>query len=174
MTKKFSGVWATFEYLDELTNAIKSIREKGTQPLVLSPCPRHEIDHALGDPQSRLPFVSLLAGALGCLVGYSFSAWSASDWILPVGGKPIVAIPPFTIIAFELTILFAATFTLLSVAVFAVKDTLKNPMPTAAKKYVRFQRDRFGIVVPCESANARDFEELLKSHGAEEVHIENE
>ncbi|MBF0236307.1 MAG: DUF3341 domain-containing protein [SAR324 cluster bacterium] len=174
MSKKFSGVWATFEYLDELTSAIKAVRQKGIEPTVLSPCPRHEIDHALGDRQSRLPFISLCAGALGCLTGYSFTAWTAADWVLPVGGKPIIAIPPFTIIGFELTILFTALFTLMGVVLLATVDTLKNPLPSSVKKYVRFQRDRFGIVIPCESAKLNDFQVLLNNHGAEEVHVENE
>ena len=94
---KFSGVWASFENLDETTEAIEKIREQGKQPQVISPCPRHEIEHALGEPQTRLPFISLLFGGLGCLTGYSFPAWTASDWVLPVSGKPVVSIPPFTI-----------------------------------------------------------------------------
>ena len=173
MSKKFSGVWGTFEYFDQFLNAIHAIREKGTQPTVLSPCPRHEINHALGDPQSKLPWISLVMGGLGCLTGYSFTSWSASHWVLPVSGKPIVAIPPFTIIGYELTILFAATFTLLGVIGLAIWDSMKNPLPKAAKKYLRFQRDRFGIVVPCDSSKAQDYESLLKNHGAEEVYIEN-
>ena len=44
---KFTGVWAIFEYLDETTETIEQVREKGFQPTVLMPCPRHEIDHAL-------------------------------------------------------------------------------------------------------------------------------
>lgn len=171
---KFTGVWATFEYLDELTDAIKTVRKKGIQPTVVSPAPRHEIDHALGDPASRIPFVSLFFGFLGGLTGYSFTAWTASDWILPVGGKPVVAIPTFTIIGFELTILFAALFTLLGLTVMIIIDRLKHPVPSASKKYLRFQRDRFGIIVPCTTSEQNTYQELLQQHGAEEVYIENE
>ena len=46
---KFTGVWAIFEYLDETTETIEQVREQGVQPTVLMPCPRHEIDHALGE-----------------------------------------------------------------------------------------------------------------------------
>jgi len=91
-----------------------------------------------------------------------------------VSGKPIVAIPPFTIIGFELTILLAALFTLKGLIVLIIKDSLKNPLPKALKKYVRFQRDRFGIVVACDPSQSSVFEELMKKHGAEEVYIENE
>ena len=169
---KFSGVWASFENLDETTEAIEKIREQGKQPQVISPCPRHEIEHALGEPQTRLPFISLLFGGLGCLTGYSFPAWTASDWVLPVSGKPVVSIPPFTIIGFELTILFTAIFTLAGMISLIVIDSFRHPLPKSAKKYVRFQRDRFGVVVPCDPSQTKDFEELLKAHGAEEVHVE--
>ena len=111
---KFTGVWGIFEYLDETTETIDKIRNEGFQPTVISPCPRHEIDHALGNPSTILPWIALCFGALGCFIGYSLPAWTASDWVLPVSGKPIVAIPPFTVIGFELTILFTAIHTLLS------------------------------------------------------------
>ena len=98
---KFTGVWGTFEFLDETTETIEQIRKEGIQPTVISPCPRHEIDHALGNPRTILPWIALCFGALGCFIGYSLPAWTASDWVLPVSGKPILAIPPFTIIGFE-------------------------------------------------------------------------
>jgi len=169
---KFTGVWGTFEYLDETTEAIEEVREKGQTPTVISPCPRHEIDHALGHPFTPVPWVSLCFGALGTLIGYSFTAWTASDWVLPVGGKPILAIPAFTILGFELTILMAAVHTLLAVILFGIIGTLMNPLPEGVKRYVRFQRDRFGVVVPCSESQVSKFEEILKNHGAEEVHIE--
>ena len=110
---KFTGVWGTFEFLDETTETIEQVRNEGVQPTVISPCPRHEIDHALGNPRTILPWIALFFGALGCFIGYSLPAWPASDWVLPVSGKPILAIPPFTIIGFELTILFTTIHTLL-------------------------------------------------------------
>jgi molybdopterin-containing oxidoreductase family membrane subunit len=172
MSTKFNGVWGTFEYLDDTTEAIEEIRKKGIQPTVISPCPRHEIDHALGEPQSPIPFITLFFGALGCFVGYSFTAWTAADWVLPVGGKPILSIPAFTVIGFELTILHAALFTLLGIIVLCTIDTLKNPLPKRATEYLRFQRDRFGVVVRCEPSQQNIFEELLKKHHAEEVYVE--
>lgn len=169
---KFTGVWAIFEYLDETTEAVEKIREKEVQPTVLSPCPRHEIEHALGNPSSIIPWIALFFGALGCLIGYSLPAWTASDWVLPVSGKPIVAIPTFTIIGFELTILFAAIHTLVGLSLLAVIDSFRFPIPKAAKQYPRFQRDRFGVVVRCDASRIDEFETIMKENGAEEVHVE--
>lgn len=169
---KFTGVWGIFEYLDETTETIEEVREKGVQPTVITPCPRHEIDHALGNPTTIVPWIALLFGALGCLIGYSLPAWTASDWVLPVSGKPIVAIPPFTIIGFELTILFTAIHTLLGLAFLGIIDSFRFPIPKEAKKYTRFQRDRFGVVVRCDSDKLDEMKEIMKKNGAEEVHVE--
>jgi len=171
---KFTGVWAIFEYLDETTDTIEQVREQGFQPTVITPCPRHEIDHALGNPTSIVPWIALAFGALGCFIGYSLPAWTASDWVLPVSGKPILAIPPFTIIGFEMTILFTAIHTLAGLAVLAIIDSFRFPIPNEAKKYPRFQRDRFGVVVRCDADKIEEFEAIMKKNGAEEVHVEKE
>tara|TARA_B100000949_G_C14186721_1_gene409926 strand:- start:22 stop:543 length:522 start_codon:yes stop_codon:yes gene_type:complete len=171
---KFTGVWAIFEYLDETTETIEQIRKQGVQPTVITPCPKHEIDHALGEPTSLVPWIALAFGTLGCFIGYSLPAWTASDWVLPVSGKPIVAIPPFTIIGFELTILFTTIFTLLGLFLLGFIDTLRFPIPKRAKKYRRFQRDRFGVVVRCDETKLEEFESIMKKNGAEEVHVEKE
>ena len=169
---KFTGVWAIFEYLDETTDTIEKVREKGIQPTVITPCPRHEIDHALGNPTTIVPWIALVFGTLGCIIGYSLPAWTASDWVLPVSGKPILAIPPFTVIGFELTILFAAIHTLAGLSILAIIDSFRFPIPNAAKRYPRFQRDRFGVVVRCDVNKIEEFETIMKKNGAEEVHIE--
>ena len=169
---KFTGVWGIFEYLDETTETVEQVRNEGFQPTVISPCPRHEIDHALGNPRTILPWIALIFGALGCFIGYSLPAWTASDWVLPVSGKPILAIPPFTIIGFELTILFTTIHTLAGIAILGIIDSLRFPIPRAAKKYPRFQRDRFGVVVRCDSEKLEQFETIMKNNGAEEVHVE--
>ena len=91
---------------------------------------------------------------------------------MPVSGKPIVAIPPFTIIGFELTILFTAIHTLLGLAFLGIIDSFRFPIPKEAKKYTRFQRDRFGVVVRCDSDKLDEMKEIMKKNGAEEVHVE--
>ena len=108
------------------------------------------------------------------LFGFSLPAWTASDWVLPVSGKPIVAIPPFTIIGFELTILFTAIHTLVGLALLGIIDSFRFPIPNAAKRYPRFQRDRFGVVVRCDGNQIEEFKEIMKKNGAEEVHIEKD
>ena len=51
---------------------------------------------------------------------------------------------------------------------------MRFPIPKGAKKYLRFQRDRFGVVVRCDETKLEKFESIMKKNGAEEVHVEKE
>ncbi|MBF0433683.1 MAG: DUF3341 domain-containing protein, partial [Fibrobacteria bacterium] len=122
MKKKFCGVWATFEYLDDLCGVIKKLRRQGYYDLTThTPCPRHEIREALGNPESRVPFITLLMGILGVILAFLMCGWMSLEWVLPVSGKTILSVPPFAIIGFELAILFAAFGTLAGMYLLGLK-----------------------------------------------------
>ena len=89
-----------------------------------------------------------------------------------MGGKPVVAVTPFIVIGFELTILFTAIHVLAGLAILGIIDSYRFPIPKACKEYPRFQRDRFGVVVRCNESQLSEFETVMKNRGAEEVHVE--
>ena len=94
MKIKFTGAWAAFEFLDDTCAAIKELKTAGFDQITThAPCPRHEIDHALGNPQSRVPFATLAGAFLGFGLAVLIITKMALDWILPVSGKPIVSVP---------------------------------------------------------------------------------
>lgn len=174
--KKFVGLWATFAYLDDFCDAIQTLRQKGFKDLSThSPFPRHEIFEALGNPQSRVPFITLGFGAVGVIVAYSMASWMTLDWVLPVSSKPLVSIPPYTIIAFELMILLSAYGTLTGIVVLAARETLKKGFPksVAYQGYNRFSGDRFGLIVRCSVADFKAVNAVLTKFMAEEIHREN-
>ncbi len=176
MKKKFSGVWATFEYLDDTCAAIKELKkEKFDQITTHTPCPRHEIDQALGDPQSRVPFATLTGAFLGFGTAILIITKMTLDWILPVSGKPVLSIPIMVPIAFELTVLIAIYFTMGGMFLMILRDTWKHLTPKSRKykDYDRFMRDRFGIVVACKKNDFQKIENIFKKHQAEEVNLEN-
>ena len=49
----------------------------------------------------------------GAATGFGFTSWTNMDWPLIVGGKPMLSIPAFVPIAFELTVLFGALATVI-------------------------------------------------------------
>lgn len=169
--KSFSGIWGSFEYIDDATGVIGALREAGKDLSVLSPFPHHELHHALGEPQSRIPFVTLIFGGLGIFFGYAMTAWMSMDWVLPVSGKPIVSIPAYTIFAFELMVLLGGIATAMSIFLMGFFDLSRNKMPKsrAFKDYGRFSNDRFGVVVRCDQGDADSIEKILRDYHAEEL-----
>ncbi len=176
MSKRFCGVWATFEFLDDTCAAIRELKSAGFSKITThAPCPRHEIAHALDDPQSKVPFATLAGAIFGFAVAVIIIIKMSLDWILPVSGKPVVSVPIMGPIVFEMSVLIAIFFTAASMAVFVLRDSWKHPVPGSSKykKYNRFMRDRFGIVVACGQSDRRRIEEILQNHQAEEVNLEN-
>ncbi len=176
MKKKFLGAWATFEYLDDTCAAIKELKNEGFDQITThTPCPRHEIDHALGNPQSRVPFATLAGAFVGFGLAVLIMTKMALDWILPVSGKPIVSVPIMGPIAFELSVLVSIYFTIAGMFLLILRDTRKHPVPQSRKykDYDRFMRDRFGIVVAGGNDDLEKLENILKNHQAEEVNLEN-
>lgn len=175
MRQKFSGAWATYEFLDDTCEAIKELKKSGFDKITThAPCPRHEIDHALGNPQSRVPFFTLAGAITGFGLAVLIIYQMTLKWILPVSGKPVVSIPIMGPIAFELSVLLAIFFTAGAILLLIVLDTLRHPVPKSRKykTYDRFMRDRFGIVVACDAADVSTIETIMQRHQAEEVTCE--
>ncbi|MDM8540737.1 DUF3341 domain-containing protein [Desulfococcaceae bacterium HSG9] len=176
LRKKFSGAWATFEYLDDTCAAIKELKNEGFDLITThTPCPRHEIDHALGDPQSRVPFGTLVGAFIGFSLAVLIITKMALYWIIPVSGKPILSVPNIVPIAFELSVLVSIYFTIGAMLLMVLLDTWKHPVPQSRKykNYDRFMRDRFGIAVACGGQDLEKIENILKKHQAEEVNLES-
>ena len=100
-----------FEDEHEFLDKLKSLMEAGTSPdslEVITPIPVHDVERIMGLKRSRLKYFTLAGGLSGLAAGFAFTIFTAKDWPIITGGKPIVSIPPFIIIAFALTILFGA------------------------------------------------------------------
>jgi len=94
-------------FLDKLQELIKSGISKRDIKVVM-PHPVHGIDEILHIPPSKLRLFTLIGAITGTITGFAFTIYTVLSWPLITGGKPLVSIPAFVIIAFELTILFGA------------------------------------------------------------------
>jgi len=103
-----TGLLASYEYLDSTVDAITGLRRAGFEVKAYAPYPDHHIEHALGYDQSPVRVWTLVGGLTGTATALAFTTWTSVDWPIVVGGKPIVSIPPYVIIMFELTVLFGA------------------------------------------------------------------
>jgi len=161
-------VLGVFAHVDTTVRALEALRAKGYHDLtVYTPVPVHEIEDVLerDRPVSRVRLFTLLGGLTGTVSGFLLTIWSSMQWGLTTGGKPVVSIPPFVVIAFELTILFGGLATLIGMVVLGRLPRLR-PSPTFDP---RFTNDRFGVAVHCGPGRGGSVREILRGAGAEEV-----
>lgn len=83
----------------------------GERIRVITPFGVPEVEEILPGKRSKVRFFALVGAASGTVTGFVFTILTSLSWPLIVGGKPIVSLPPFLIIAFALTILFGALST---------------------------------------------------------------
>jgi hypothetical protein len=153
----------------ECVRAIEQLRSAGIDSMrAFSPIPCEHIVHALGRGKSPVRLAVLAGGITGVTSGYALAIVLSRNWPHIVGGKPVVSIPPFTIIGFELMILFGAITSLLS---FMFYGRLPN-LDEFAGYSERFSSDQFGLVVRCNFDDAGRVEGLMRQGGAEEVKCE--
>ncbi|HEY3270663.1 MAG TPA: DUF3341 domain-containing protein, partial [Geothrix sp.] len=100
---------ASFPDPEQLLRAVAHLRSAGHRVLdTYTPFPVHGMDEAMGLRPSRLPRACLAFAALGLALAAGLQIWtSAVDYPLIMGGKPLLAIPAFIPVAFELTVLLA-------------------------------------------------------------------
>jgi molybdopterin-containing oxidoreductase family membrane subunit len=163
-----ASVVGVFAHVDAAVKAIRDLRAQGFDDFtVYSPVPVEEIQEEVERPKplSRVRLFTLIGGLTGTSSGFALTIWSALQWNLVTGGKPIVSIPPFIIIAFELTILLGGLATLLALLVLG-----RLPKYRPSPGYdPRFTVDRFGIAVTCPPDKAEALGQLLSAAGAEEI-----
>ncbi len=161
-------ILGVFAHVDTTVRAVQDLRAKGYHDLsVYSPLPVHEIQAVMegGRRLSPVRLFTLVGGLVGLVSGFLLTIWSSMQWNLVVGGKPIASIPPFVVIAFELTILFSGVATIIGLLVLA---RLPRTMPTPFFD-PRFTNDRFGVAVHCGADRTPSVREILRAAGAEEV-----
>ena len=166
--RRAPGILASFVHVDAAADAIRALRARGHRNLVVySASPNHEIEEALDQSVSPVRLITLIGGLTGCAAGFGMTIWMSLDWPVVVGGKPIASIPPYVVIAFELTILLGALSTVAAVALFSV---LMGKRGIAYDP--KFSDDQIGVFVPAGRDQLATVEQLLRSAGAVEVRHE--
>ena len=148
--------------------AIEQIRGRGyTEITTYAPAPFPEVEDAVDPKPSRVRLYTLIGGLTGVVTGYAMTIWMANDWRIMVGGKPFSSIPPYTIIAFELTILFGGLLTALGLFVVARLPRFKRDPAYSA----RFSADDFGVTVRCRDRDVSEVDALMRAYDAMEVSV---
>ena len=156
-----------FDSATALLAAAERVRDAGyTKWDTHSPYPIHGIDAAMGIRNTRLPWVVLLLGMLGCATGLLLQWWTNSahpgdfpyvpvnfqGYTYTVSGKPIFSLPANIPVIFELTVLLAALAAV--IGMLAMNNLPRHHHALLAQpRFRRVTRDRFFLSL--DSADPR-------------------
>jgi hypothetical protein len=158
------GVLAAFTAPADAARAIHALRASGFADVrAAMPAAYPEVMAALARPKSPIAFASLPGAALGVGSGFALTIGTSLVWHLVTGGKPVVSVPPFVVISFELAILVGSVATLAGL----LAGGWWGGRPRAFPRAARFSGDRIGVFIA--GADARRAAEILRASGAEEV-----
>ena len=142
------------------------LRDAGfARPEIMSPIPIHGVDEVLGPQKSVIRRFTLFGGILGGLAGFTLAAGTAILFVHPTGGRPVITIPPFLIISYEMTILCGILATVLGFLISARFPAIRERIyvPETAV-------DKFAVMVLCTSEEFFDrAESILRDSGADDV-----
>ena len=139
-------------------------------PELQSPIPLHGVEEVLGENKSVIKRFTFFGGLIGALSGFTLAAGTAVLYLHPTGGRPIIAIPPYLIITYELTILFGIVATVIGFLISARLPAIRQRVyvPEAAV-------DKFAVTIACDSdESTRRAESILREAGAEAVRTATE
>ncbi|MBL75743.1 MAG: hypothetical protein CL763_02320 [Chloroflexi bacterium] len=167
--KKLLGL---FQDPEQVAGAMTALHEKGFPPEdidIYSGSPYPEGSFSEHEPETRLYMFPLIGALVGFALGLLWTAGTQISYPLVTGGKPLLSIPPMTIIMYENTMLGAIIFTVLGVLFES-----RLPRKSMGLYDTRITEGYIGIIVDCPSEQASAAETLLKKAGAEEIKKEEE
>jgi hypothetical protein len=157
---------AVFDEPGNTADAARQLLGRGFTDLeIYSPAAFHELEESISPRPSGVRLFTLIGGLAGVVAGYAMTIWMANNWQIVVGGKPFSSIPPYTIIAFELTILFGGLLTALGL--FIVGGLYPRKLEPVYS--TRFSAEEFGVVVKCRPRDVGEIDDVLRAQGAKEV-----
>ena len=179
------GLMAEFSTPAEIMEAAKRVHAAGYRYWDCHvPFPVHGLDKAMGVRRTILPVLVFGAGATGAMVGFclqaftnaaSFSIW-ALVWVTGypflISGKPLLSVPAWIPVIFELTILLSALSTAGLMLLMNNLPRLSHPL-LANNRFRRASDDRFFVVIEARDPKflRSKTEAFLKSLGASHVEV---
>lgn len=127
---------AEFAEPEPMLEAAKVLREEGWRVELHTPFPVKGMEQALGFDERAVPHAFLIGGIVGAAVGFLIQVYANWAYPLDVGGRPLIAVPAFMLITFEVMVLGSV---LTGLATMFVKDRLPR------LHYPLFDAERFHL-----------------------------
>jgi len=146
---------AEFPNPEPMLAATRTLRQEGWQVELHTPFPVKGMKEALGFAERTVPHAFVIGGILGAVGGFLMQVYPNVVYPLDIGGRPMVAVPAFMLITFELLVLC-------SVLIGIGTMFAKNRLPRL--HYPLFDASRFHL-----ASDNRFFVSLALVDGADEA-----
>ncbi len=165
------SVLGLFQSPDSVASALENIRQNDfadTQVEVLTGTPYPEGAFGERPIKHRLYVFPLVGAIIGLSAAILLTVGTQASNPLVTGGKPILAIPPMAIIAFEGTMLGAIVLT-----VIGILFESRLPKGSLGLYDAKVMEGLIGVLVTCDESRLGAAEEALRTGGAVEIKREH-
>jgi hypothetical protein len=170
MRRSVPGVLAVFEERELMLAAVRRARSDGLLRLTAY-APTYDCELVeMASPAPLIGIGPLVAGAglVGLLAGFGATVWMTVQWpLLRLGGKPLVAVPPFLVIGFEMLILVSAVAVMGLLVLYARSERPREGAPYDP----RFSDGFYGLWIECPASRIPAVADTMQRLGAIECRL---
>ena len=161
MAEPILGLLGEFGTADALLGAAKQARAAGYRCLdAFSPYPVEGLGDVLRINDHKMGWLGFCGGIFGIALALGTQVYVNLDYPIEVGGRPIMALPAFFVVDFELMILFAVLFAIGGMLVLNRLPKLHHPL-FGTPRFSLASDDRFFLYV--EAADPKFDETATRS-----------
>ena len=156
-----------FTEVDAAADALDALRDAGygkSEYEILTDTPYPEGTFGEEEPVHKLYRWPLMGAACGFIIGLVLTSGTQLAFPLVTGGKPILSIPPMTIIVYEGTMLGAILFTVIGIIIES-----RLPRMFMGAYDTRITEGYIGVSVTADEDRIEPAEGVLRQAGAEDV-----
>jgi hypothetical protein len=167
------GMLAEFKEPEALLEAARRARAQGYRDLdAFTPFPVEGLADVLRLRERRVLWLGLAGGCAGFAIALGMQLFTNFDYPINVGGRPLYSLSAFAVVAFELTVLFAAAFTVIGMLALNRLPRLSYPVFAAARFHLA-SKDRFFLCIKADDPrfDRSETQRFLESVGAESVEL---
>ena len=164
------GLLGEFGSPERLVEAARRAREAGVEGLdAYTPFPVDELNEVLALRDNRIPWLGVIGAGCGVGSAYAMQIATNLNYRLDIGGRPLLALQAFALIAFELTVLFSVLFMVAGFFILNCLPRYHHPL-FWVNRFERATRDGFFLFVPvADDAALDEAHRLLAQLGAVSV-----
>lgn len=159
---------AEFAEPEAMLEAVRTLREEGWQIELHAPFPVKGMKEALRFRERTVPHAFVIGGAIGALSGFLVQAYANWAFPLDIGGRPLIAMPAFMLIIFELMVLGSVLTGLATMFVRNRLPRLHHPL-FDARRFHLASDDRFFVSLLLDGRDEDEARAAIERQGPASV-----